>query len=124
MALLVPCVVASIAEHDGVVGRAMAAIAMYADNIGFLLSRTTLTLSGSDSGWCWGECRWRLDDSSSPAGTSVVVGVLHRCRQSSEGLVSKGFFLQLLDWRRSQIGAGVSLGGSGWFHSVEQEVVI
>lgn len=91
MALLMPCIVASIAEYDGVGGWTLAAIAMHADDIGFLLSRATLTLSRSDGGSRRGECRWRLDDSSSPAGTSVVVrGRLHQsnmcCRQPSEGL--------------------------------------
>lgn len=72
VALLMPCVIASIAEDDGVVGRAVASVAMLAGDIGLLLSGTTLTLSRSNGGWWGNKSRGRLDDSSRPAGARVV----------------------------------------------------
>lgn len=111
VAFLMPCIVAPIAEDDGVVGRAVAPIAMDANDICFLLARATFALLSWNGGWRWGECLGCLDDSASPAGTSV-----HRthlsCRQPSGGFVSKCLFL-LAHWG-SQLGAG-NVGGDSRF---------
>lgn len=111
VAFLMPCIVASIAEDDGVVGRAVAPIAMDANDICVLLARATFALLSWNSGRRRGECLGRLDDSASPAGTSI-----HRthlsCQQPSGGFVSKYLFL-LAHWG-SQLGAG-NVGGDSRF---------
>lgn len=110
VAFLMPCIVASIAEHDGVVGRAVAPIAMDANDIGILLARATLALLSWNGGWRGGKGLGCLDDSASPAGPSVQRTHL-RCRQPSGEFVSRGFLLA--HWG-SQLGTG-NVGGDRRF---------